>query len=75
MGGDRPRVAWCPRCIGRVVPNPTTMEAGVTMRTLEPEVVDVAWEAARHLVPVPVDRHPKGVTRPGYRTGCALGGC
>ena len=34
------------------------------MRALEPEVVDAAWEAVRHLVPVPVDRHPKGGHRP-----------
>ncbi|WP_420625002.1 IS5 family transposase [Candidatus Poriferisodalis sp.] len=40
------------------------MEAGVIMRALEPEVVDVLWEAVRHLVPVRVDRHPKGGHRP-----------
>ena len=34
------------------------------MRALEPEVVDAVWEAVRHLVPVPVDRHPKGGHRP-----------
>ena len=48
----------------RVVQYPTTVEAGVIMRALEPEVVDVLWEAVRHLVPVRVDRHPRGGHRP-----------
>jgi len=34
------------------------------MRALEPEVVDAIWEAARPLLPVPVDAHPLGCHNP-----------
>lgn len=34
------------------------------MRALEPEVVDVIWQAVKALVPAPADRHPLGCHRP-----------
>ncbi|HEY6428490.1 MAG TPA: hypothetical protein VIX84_14805, partial [Acidimicrobiales bacterium] len=50
------------------------VEDPVIMRALEPEVVDVIWQAVEPLLPSQVERHPLGCHRLGCRTGCACGG-
>jgi transposase len=40
------------------------MEDSVIMRALEPEVVDVIWQAVEPLLPRPVKTHPLGCHRP-----------
>ena len=46
----------------------------VSMRALDPEVMDAVWEAIEALIPSVPDTHPLGVTGAGFRTGCASGG-
>jgi transposase len=48
-----------------VLPNPDDqVEDSIIMRALEPEVVDVIWQAIEPLLPAPADSHPLGCHRP-----------
>lgn len=44
------------------------------MRALDPDVVEVIWQAVEPLLPAQVETR-WAVTGPVYRTGCACGGC
>jgi transposase len=44
------------------------------MRALEPEVVDVIWQAVEALLPLRVERHPLGCHRPRVPTRLCLWG-
>lgn len=50
------------------------VEDYILMRALEPEVVDVIWQAVEPLLPCQIGSHPLGCHRPECVTGCVFRG-
>jgi transposase len=58
-----------------VPPNPDDrVEDPIIMRALEPEVMDVIWQATEALLPAPVETHPLGCHRPRVPDGLCFRG-
>jgi hypothetical protein len=74
--GDHPPAVGLVPVSCRVHPNPNDLwkDFPVIMRALEPEVMDVIWQAVEPLLPATSRSHPSDATGRACRIGCAAEG-